>query len=103
MGPMERGCSKCPSIRNSLILQKFIAQNKVQQRFIYYEQPKFKVFYYVKKFNTLKVRQVANIRYCTGHYTFLQPVKNLKMFTQSNERCFQGSLWSQFRQLILTF
>jgi len=40
MGPMERGCSIDPSIRNSLILQKFIAQKKVQQRFIYCEQPK---------------------------------------------------------------
>jgi len=35
MGPMEHECSIGPSIRNSLILQKFIAQNKVQQRFIY--------------------------------------------------------------------
>jgi len=77
MGPMERGCSNGPLIRNSLILQKFIAQNKVQQRFIYCEQHN-KVFYYVKKSNTLKVRQVANIRYCTGHSTSLQPVKSLK-------------------------
>jgi len=29
-----------PSIRNSLFLQKFIAQKKDQQRFIYCEQPK---------------------------------------------------------------
>jgi len=40
MGPMERRCFIGPSIRNSLILQKFIAQKKVQQRFTYCEQPK---------------------------------------------------------------
>ena len=40
MGPMEHRCSTGPPIRNSLILQKFIAQKKVQQKFIYREQPK---------------------------------------------------------------
>jgi len=37
---MERGCSIGPSIRISLFLQKFIAQKKDQQRFLYCEQPK---------------------------------------------------------------
>jgi len=37
---MEHGCSIGLAIRKSLILQKFIAQKKVQQRFIYCEQPK---------------------------------------------------------------
>ena len=40
MGPMECGCSIGPSIRNSLNLQKFMAQKKVQQTFIYCEQAK---------------------------------------------------------------
>jgi len=40
MGPMEHRYSIGPSIRNSLILQKFIAQKKVQQKFINCEQPK---------------------------------------------------------------
>ena len=40
MGPMERGCSTGPSIHISLFLQKFIAQKKDQQRFIYCKQPK---------------------------------------------------------------
>jgi len=40
MGPIERGWSIGPSIRNSLFLQKFIAQKKDQKRFIYCEQPK---------------------------------------------------------------
>jgi len=34
MGPMERGCSIGPSIRNSLILQKFIARKKAQQVYL---------------------------------------------------------------------
>jgi len=54
------------------------------------------MFYDVKKLNTLKVRQVANIRYYTGHSTSLQPVKNLKLLQRLMERRFQGSLWSQF-------
>jgi len=36
------------------------------------------VFYDVKNSNTLNLRQVANIRYYTGHSTSLQLVKNLK-------------------------
>ena len=40
MEPIESKCSIGPSICNSLILQKFFAQNKDQQRFIYWEQPK---------------------------------------------------------------
>jgi len=48
MGPMERRCSIGPSIRVSLFLQKFIAQKKHQQRFIYCEQPKLGVWWFPK-------------------------------------------------------
>jgi len=56
-----------------------------------------KVFYDVKKSNTLNLRQVANIRYYTGHSTCLQLVKNLKRLHRVMGRQFQKSLWSQFR------
>jgi len=72
MVPMERGCSIGPSVRISLFLQKFIAQKKDQHRYIYCEQPN-KAFY-VKKSNTLNLRQAANNRYSTGHSTSSQPI-----------------------------
>ena len=57
-----------------------------------------KVFYDVKKPNTLILRQVANITYYTSHSTSLQPVKNLKRLHRLMGRQFQR-LWSQFLNL----
>ena len=45
MGPMERGSSIGPSIHKSLFLQKFIAQKKDQQKFIFCEQPKWSILW----------------------------------------------------------
>jgi len=83
MGPMERGWSIGPSIRISLFLQKFIAQKKVQQRFIYCEQPKQSVLW---------CQKIKYIEHETGgkqqifHWSLYIFTGDLKpnTFTQSN-------------------
>ena len=96
MGPMEHGCSIGPSIRISLFLQKFIAQKKTS-RGLFTANNLNKVFYDVKKSNTLNLRHVANNRYSTGHSTSLQTIYNLILLHRVMRRQFQGSLCSQFR------
>jgi len=55
-----------------------------------------KVFYDVKKSNTLNLSRVANNGYSVGHSTSLQPIWNLILLHRVLGRRFQGSLWSQF-------
>jgi len=69
MEPTERGYSIGPSIRNSLIC-KSLLHKRNPNRSLLTANNLNKVFCDLKKSNTLNVRQVANIRYYTGHYIF---------------------------------